>query len=82
MNSFEEEEQVEIYRRRGELFARALEAQDVIGFPPADPNPTWPIFPKSVRPSSEDVSAASERSDAVGGDDAETTRLKVLERLL
>ena len=82
MNSFEERDQAEIYRRREEMFARSLEAQDLAGFPPADPNPTWPVFSKLVRPSSAEISAAAEGPDAVGGHDAEATRLKVLERLL
>ena len=82
MNNFEKRDQAEVYRRRGEMFARALEAQDQVGFPPVDTNPTWPVFDQLVRSKAADVSAAAERPDAVGGDDAQATRLKVLERLL
>lgn len=77
-------EEFEVYRKRGEALERALAEVEKSGIPNVEHDPMPPVFLKTIEAAQREArySVAAERPDAVGGDDAEATRLKVLERLL
>lgn len=77
-------EEFEVYRKRGEALEQALAEVEESGIPHVEHDPMPPLFLKTIEAVQREArhSAAAERPDAIGGCDAEATRLKVLERLL
>ena len=77
-------EEFEVYRKRGEALERVLMEAGKSGIPEVEHDPMPPLFLKTIETAQREssYSAAAEGPDSVGGDDAEATRLKVLERLL
>ncbi len=77
-------EEFDVYRKRGEALERALMEAEKSGIQELEHDPMPPLFLKTIEAVQREArhSAAAERPDAIGGYDAEATRLKVLERLL
>lgn len=74
----------EVYKKRGEALEKALLAAEVAGTSQSAPDPMPPPFLSILKRKGVGApeSSSAEGPDAVGRNDAESTRLKVLERLL